>query len=59
MDLGFYNDLADGLERLRETLQAMVAAIMEEGFSEDQARDITTAILCRSTADQATQEEDT
>jgi hypothetical protein len=40
-----YKTLADGIEKLRETLRAMVAGIMAEGFTEEQARDITVAVL--------------
>ena len=42
-----YVELAEGLDIMREALNAMVAGLMADGFSEEQARDITTAILTR------------
>lgn len=48
-----YSEMAVGVDTLRETLRVMVAAIMAEGFSEEQAREITTGILRRTPKDDA------
>lgn len=42
-----YPEMAVGVDTLRETLRVMVAAIMAEGFTEEQAREITTGIMRR------------
>lgn len=40
-----YERLAQGIDELRETLRGMVAAVMAEGFCEEHAREIVTAIF--------------
>ncbi len=42
-----YEEVAVGLDHLRETLRAMVAGLMTDGFNEEQARQIATAIMTR------------
>lgn len=42
-----YAEMAEGVDMLRETLRVMVAAVMNEGFTEEQARDIVTGLLGR------------
>lgn len=37
-----YAMLAEGLDEIREMLRAMVAAIVADGFTEEQARSIVT-----------------
>jgi uncharacterized membrane protein YebE (DUF533 family) len=43
-----YAELAQGLDQMREVLAAMVAALIADGFTEEQAREITTAIFSRA-----------
>jgi len=42
-----YEELAQGIEQLREVLAAMVAALMEDGFTEREARAISAATMTR------------
>jgi hypothetical protein len=46
-----YKELAVGLDNLRETLRAMVAGVMQEGFSEEQAREIVTGVFAANRKD--------
>lgn len=39
--------LATAVDQIRETLRAIVAGLMDDGFSEEQARTITTGIVAR------------
>jgi hypothetical protein len=39
-----YEQIAQGVDELRETLRVMVAAVMAEGFTDEQARDIVTGL---------------
>lgn len=48
-----YVAFAVSLDYMRETLRAMVAGLIEDGFSEEQAREITTAIMSRKLDDDA------
>jgi len=40
-----YVELAESIDNLRETLRAMVAAVMADGFTEEQAREIVTGVF--------------
>lgn len=42
-----YQELADGLDEMREVLRAMVSGLVADGFSEQQARDIATSVFTR------------
>lgn len=44
-----YNALAEGLQNLRETLAIMVAGLINDGFSEEQARVIITGVMSHKT----------
>lgn len=46
-----YAELALGIDNLRESLRAMTAGVMEEGFSEAQAREIVTGIFAANRKD--------
>lgn len=39
--------LAEAVDQIRETIRAVVAGLMSDGFSEEQARAITTGIMAR------------
>lgn len=39
--------LATAVEEIRESIRAVVAGLMDDGFSEEQARAITTGIMAR------------
>ena len=40
-----YTELASGIDNLRETLRAMVSGVMQEGFNEEQAREIVAGVF--------------
>lgn len=46
-----YEALASGMDQLRETLKIMVAGLVEDGFSEDQARMIVTGLFAPANED--------
>lgn len=37
--------LADSMDEIREALNAMVAAMVSDGFTEEQAREIVTSLM--------------
>ena len=39
--------LADSIEEMREVLRAMVAGLIADGFTEEQAREIVVSIIAR------------
>lgn len=39
-----FNQLAAGVDELREALQAMVAGLVADGFTDEQARDIISGL---------------
>lgn len=49
-----YELMAASIEMMREALRAMVAGLMQDGFTEEQAREITTAIMSRKDLEEDT-----
>jgi uncharacterized membrane protein YebE (DUF533 family) len=43
-----YRALAEGIDEMRESLRAMVSGLTADGFTEEQAREIVTAVLRQS-----------
>lgn len=41
-----YAALAEGMDQLREVLRAMVAGLVSDGFTDEQARRLVTRVLC-------------
>lgn len=42
-----YNALAEGVEELREMMRAIVAGLMTDGYTEDQARELAIAVAIK------------
>lgn len=42
-----YEELAKGISEMREAFRAMVAGLVEDGFTEQQARELVVAIATR------------
>ena len=42
-------NLADSIDNVREALGAMVAALVADGFTDEQAREIVTSLMTMST----------
>lgn len=52
MNIEDYTQFAGALDDVREVLRATVAGLVSDGFSEEQAREITAAVMtkaCRAT----------
>jgi hypothetical protein len=49
-----YEELAKGIEQLRETLNAMVMALVADGFTDREARAMVAHIMCRTDEDEVT-----
>lgn len=46
-----FEELAEGINHMREFIQAMVAGLVSDGFSKTQARQIVVAIMTRKYPD--------
>ena len=47
MDAKDYQELADNLDQMREILRAMVAGLIADGFSDQQAREIVLSEIAK------------
>lgn len=46
-----YEELAEGIDLMREHIRAMVAALVADGFTDAQARELVVAIFTRKPGD--------
>ncbi len=47
-----YEELAASLEYMRDAMRAMVAGLMEDGYTEKQSREVAVAIFSRRTTEE-------
>jgi hypothetical protein len=47
MDAKDYQELADNLDQMREILRAMVAGLIADGFTEQQARELVVSVVAQ------------